>query len=406
MENETVRTDQKKKKIWLWVPVSLIAGLLIGVGIACCFAFLENGTATSQSYQVAQENGYSGNSDQKLVSLVQTDEAIRQVSEQMRGSVVTVVIQKTTQVMGQSSVSRGLGSGVVFREDQNYFYVITNAHVVNGADTIALYFNENQIVTAALVGQDTQSDIAVIKIAKKDTPEDILSGMKCAEFGDSDKLRIGETAIVIGSPQGTQFSYSVTVGVISGTQREVEVDGVPMSLVQTDAAINPGNSGGALLDRDGRVVGITSAKLASDDVEGIGFAIPANTAVQVAETLMANGRVEWLSLGLKEYAFLSEAIADAYHVPTGIIVYETLSGGPAAKANIRRGDIITEINGEKLESAASLQTILAKYKAGDTVTLTVIRNRNTDKPLTVSVVLMTESELAELQQGSGFWGNK
>jgi serine protease Do len=299
-----------------------------------------------------------------------------------------------------------MGSGIVMSEDDSAYYILTNAHVVDGADDIVLYYyEEEESVPAQLVGEDTQSDIAVLKIAKADIPATLRSQVKVATFGDSDNLRIGQTAIVIGSPEGVEFSNSTTVGVISGTQRQVEVDGVTMNYLQTDAAINPGNSGGALLNTDGEVIGVTSAKIASDDVEGIGFAIPINTALEVANELMENGYVEWLSLGLEEYDFLEQAIADAYHVPTGIVVYQTVKGGPAAQAGLQRGDLITAINGVALETATDLQTILGSYQAGDTVTLTVIRNRDTDNPLTVRVVLMTESEIEALQETPNFWGN-
>lgn len=407
MENEMAQNHpKKKKKIWLWILLSLIAGSVVGVGITCGNVFFMRGSMDQGIYQIGKENGYSGNSGQKMVSLLQTDEAIAEVSEKSQGSIVTVVVRKVIQSTGGNRTSTGLGSGVVFREDDKNYYVLTNAHVVNGTDTIMLYYSDEELVKADLVGQDIQSDIAVLKIEKETIPESVLKKIKCASFGDSDNLRIGETAIVIGSPQGLEFSYSVSVGVISGTHRQVEVEGIMMTYMQTDAAINPGNSGGALLNTAGEVIGITSAKMASDDVEGIGFAIPINTALEVAQKLMDNGFVEWLSLGLEEYDFLSQAIAEAYHVPAGIVVYKTTKGGPAANAGLQRGDIITEIDGKVLETAVTVREILDGYKAGDHVKLTVIRNRNTENPLTLEAVLMTESEIAQLQERPNFWGDR
>ena len=160
-----------------------------------------------------------------------------------------------------------------------------------------------------------------------------------------------------------------------------------------------------MLDADGKVIGITSAKIASDDVEGVGFAIPINTALEVVKELMDHGYVEWLTLGLSEYEFLPKALADAYHVPTGIVVYGVTKNGPAEKAGIRKGDIITAIDGKALESAEEVQKILESYKAGDTVKLTVVRNRNAEAPLTLEAVLMAESDIKN-EQGGSFWGDR
>ncbi len=398
--------ERKKKRVWLWALISLAAGLVLGCSISLGVVLTKQQESTGEFYSIAKENGYSGNSSQKLVSPIQTDEAIARVSEKLKGSVVTVLMQQRTGgIGGQAQVSVGLGSGVIYKEETNCFYVITNAHVVNGADKIMLYYSDDEMVPVTLQGLDVQSDIAVLRLAKSDVTAKRLAQITCAEFGDSDALRIGETAIAIGSPQGTEFSYSVSAGAISGLHREVEVEGVTMSYIQTDAAINPGNSGGALLDADGKVIGITSAKIASDDVEGVGFAIPINTALEVVKELMDHGYVEWLTLGLSEYEFLPKALADAYHVPTGIVVYGVTKNGPAEKAGIRKGDIITAIDGKALESAEEVQKILESYKAGDTVKLTVIRNRNAEAPLTLEAVLMAESDIKN-EQGGSFWGDR
>ena len=237
---------------------------------------------------------------------------------------------------------------------------------------------------------------------RSEIPEDILAGIKIATLGDSDAIRVGELAIAIGSPEGKAFGNTVTVGSISGTQREITVDGNTLQVIQTDAAINPGNSGGALVNASAEVIGINTAKINDTDVEGMGCAIPMAVAKPIIEELLDKGSVERPVLGISEYALIPEAIADAYHVPVGLMVYEVSRGSAAADAGIRQGDIITQIDGRDITSLEIVTEILSEHEVGDTVEVTLIRNRNTHEPVKVTLTLQSQQESTD--ETGDFWG--
>ncbi len=412
MEQEVLQTEKKGRGAWWkWVLTSILSGLLIGAIVGTSVGMAKVSEIQEGLYLIA-ENGYSGNSIQNMVPVIQNDPRIATVSEKLQGAVVTIVVQQSIGIGGIiSTVTESLGSGVVFREDDQFYYIVTNAHVIEDGTNIFLYYakeayGEEARLKVEVVGADGQSDLAVLRLERSTVPQVILERINIVEFADSDALRIGETAVAIGSPQDVNFYNSVTVGVVSGTHREVEVEDIAMTYIQTDAAINPGNSGGALVNLDGKLIGINSAKISDDQIEGIGLAIPSNTVREVVDELMDKGYVEWISLGLQEYDFLSEVLAEAYGVPTGVVVYSVVQGGPADRAGLQRGDIITKIAGENVETMERFQELLDSHEPGTTVELTVIRGRDAENPLTVKATLMTESQLEDLRdkESSGFWG--
>ncbi len=218
-----------------------------------------------------------------------------------------------------------------------------------------------------MLGADAVTDLAVVKIDEKDLP--------VAQFGDSDSLLVGEPAIAIGNPLGLEFRGSVTAGVISALNRSIEVGERKFNLIQTDAAINPGNSGGALVNADGEVIGINSAKIAVSGVEGIGFAIPINTAKPILDELVEKGRIARPYLGA---SLMDKDIAQRYgfelDLHGGIFIVKIQENSPADKAGIRPGDIIISFNGSKVSTAVDLRTKLNECKVGDTVEITIMRN--------------------------------
>lgn len=259
---------------------------------------------------------------------------------------------------------RGTGSGVIY--DKNG-YIATNNHVVEGASEIVVSLTDGRTVKGKVLGADAATDLAVVKIDEKDLP--------VATFGDSDTLQVGEPAIAIGNPLGLEFRGSVTAGVISALNRSIEIGERKFQLIQTDAAINPGNSGGALVNADGEVVGINSAKIALGGVEGIGFAIPVNTAKPILDELASRGRIARPYLGA---SLLDKETADRFgfdmDLQGGIFLVKVVAGSPAAKAGLRAGDIILSFNGSKVSSAVDLRTKLAECKVGDQVAVEYIRN--------------------------------
>lgn len=259
---------------------------------------------------------------------------------------------------------RGTGSGVIYDKRG---YIATNNHVVEGASEIIVSLTDGRTVKGKVLGADAVTDLAVVKIDEKDLP--------VAQFGDSDSLLVGEPAIAIGNPLGLEFRGSVTAGVISALNRSIEVGERKFNLIQTDAAINPGNSGGALVNADGEVIGINSAKIAVSGVEGIGFAIPINTAKPIFDELVEKGRIARPYLGA---SLMDKDIAQRYgfelDLHGGIFIVKIQENSPADKAGIRPGDIIISFNGSKVSTAVDLRTKLNECKVGDTVEITIMRN--------------------------------
>ena len=268
---------------------------------------------------------------------------------------------------------RGTGSGVIYDKAG---YIATNNHVVEGASEIIVSLPDGRTFKGKVLGADAVTDLAVVKIDADNLP--------VAEFGDSDSLQVGEPAIAIGNPLGMEFRGSVTAGVISALNRSIEIGERKFNLIQTDAAINPGNSGGALVNADGEVVGINSAKIAVSGVEGIGFAIPVNTAKPILEELSHKGRVARPYLGA---SLMDKDIAQRYgfeiDLHGGIYLVKVVAGSPAAKAGIRPGDIILSFNGSKVSSAVDLRKKLSECKVGDRVDVQIWRNDQTQNVIVV-----------------------
>ncbi|MDM8110530.1 trypsin-like peptidase domain-containing protein [Phascolarctobacterium faecium] len=259
---------------------------------------------------------------------------------------------------------RGTGSGVIYDKSG---LIATNNHVVEGAQEIIVSLTDGRSVKGKVLGADAATDLAVVKI-------DVDEDLPVAKFGDSSTLQVGEPAIAIGNPLGLEFRGSVTVGVISALNRSIELGDRKFNLIQTDAAINPGNSGGALVNADGEVVGINSAKVAVSGVEGIGFAIPVNSAKPILDELAQHGRIARPYIGA---SLIDKDISARYgfdlDLHGGIFVMKIVTGGPVYNAGMRPGDIILTFDGAKVETVPELRTKLAEKKVGDTVAIVVLR---------------------------------
>lgn len=269
-------------------------------------------------------------------------------------------------------IEQGSGSGVIISQDG---YIVTNYHVIENAQKIMVNVADGRQFEAEVKGSDPETDLAVLKINASNLP--------AADLGDSDKIRVGELVVAIGNPLGYEFARSVTAGVISAKDREITIQERKFKLIQTDAAINPGNSGGALVNSQGEVIGINSAKLVITGVEGMGFAIPVNTAKPIINELIEKGYVSRPYLGIWGAA-IDERTAQANNLPQGIYIQELVAGGPAQKAGMRVQDIIVGINGQKIVSFDELNKMLKGLKPGDTVTVNIYRG---ERALNLTVVL-------------------
>lgn len=282
------------------------------------------------------------------------------VSNLVEPSVVVITTEQvvTGGFFGQY-VESGAGSGVVLTQDG---YIITNNHVVTGANTIKVTLHDGNEYDATLVGADSQTDIAMIKIN--------ATGLVPAVLGDSDSLAVGQEVLAVGNPLGT-LGGTVTNGIISALNRSISVEGQTMTLIQHSAQVSPGNSGGGLFNMNGELVGIVNAKSGDSEAEGIGFAIPVNTAKTVAQQLIENGYVSGRpALGV---SVVSGDVAQQYFGSTGVYIVEVTAGGGAANAGLQQGDRILSLNGTLVETTTELTDALSAYSAGDTVELQVAR---------------------------------
>ena len=287
-----------------------------------------------------------------------------QVYEKVRPSVVGILNYTADNPLTASSS----GSGIILSGDG---YILTNAHVIGGAANLVVVLDNNEEYAAALIGSDTSTDLAVIKI---DT-ENLTS----AELGDSEQLQVGEKVIAIGNPAGLNLAGSTTEGIVSGLDRTISVtldsgESISMEVIQTDAAINPGNSGGPLINEYGQVIGINSSRLSSSSYDGIGFAIPINDALPVVEDLIRYGYVTGrVKLGITYYP-ISEVVAAMSGYTPGLLVYSVDTSMDVYAKGIRAGDIITEMDGQPVTSKDDITVVLESKRPGDTIDLTFVRS--------------------------------
>ena len=297
---------------------------------------------------------------------------------------------------GQSSSqeTQSSGSGIIIGQNDTELLCVTNAHVINGADTISVCFVDGSAVEASVKGSDTDNDLAVISVKLSDISDDTKSQIKVATIGDSSSLKVGEQFVAIGNALG--YGQSVTSGIVSGLNRQLDDSNI--SMIQTDAAINPGNSGGALLNMSGEVIGINTAKAAATEVEGMGYAISMSDAMPVIEELMTKTTREKVSdenasyLGISARDISSD-MSSAYGIPEGIYVTSVASGSAAEKAGITEQSVITKFDGVSVSTVSALESRLEYYAAGETVEVTLQVNTGsgyTEK--TVSVTLGSASE--------------
>lgn len=344
------------------IITAAVAVVLIVVGAVGGFKIHDTFFRGSGSYQgtinqLKEPAKSESISDARNTAVVQ---AAKKVSPAVVG--ITTKVYNRDFFNRKVLVGEGVGSGIIFDKAG---YIATNNHVVGNSKTVIVSLADGQSTEGTVVGRDEKTDLAVVKISMDNLP--------VAEFGDSDSLQVGEPAIAIGNPLGLEFQGTVTAGVISSMNRTIGAEGQSMKLIQTDAAINPGNSGGALVNADGQVIGINSAKISKEGVEGLGFAIPINAARPILESLIKNGKVARPYLGL--YG-LDQQMAARFGMKLnveGIYVYKVVAGGPLDRAGIQHGDIILKIGDDAVKDFSAMQNVMDSHQVGDTVTVTYTR---------------------------------
>ena len=380
----------KKAKKKHHINGSKAARSVVALALAAAMGFVGGyvGSQMNGSKVVIQQvapssSSSSSGSDSSITSASASGSSLttEQVADLVSPSVVVITTEQVVYSQwswyGQNQVESGAGSGVIISSDG---YILTCAHVVDGASNITVTINDKDY-TATLVGEDTTSDIAVIKID--------ANGLTPATVGDSDSLKVGQNVMAVGNPLG-ELGGTVTGGMISALNRSVTIQGTSstntMSLIQMDASVSPGNSGGGLFNMNGELIGIVNAKSSSSDAEGLGFAIPINDAIKVAEELLQNGYVTGRPyLGISYLAVTDAQTAQQLGVNSyGVYIMEVVKGGPAEQAGLKAGDRIVSIDGTEIASKDDLGTLMQKHAAGDTLSITVARDGQMQ---TVSVTL-------------------
>ena len=322
---------------------------------------------TSSDASASTEEGAAGSS------------SVAAIADAAMPSLVAITNQSVQEMMnwfGQSQAyeSQSSGSGIIIGQTDTELLIVTNNHVVDGAQTLSVGFIDETAAKAQVKGTDAEHDIAVISVNLSDLSADTLSQIKVIQVGSSADLQVGEQVVAIGNALG--YGQSVTTGIVSALNRPVTIDGVTNTLIQTDAAINPGNSGGALLNMSGQLVGINSAKYSDTTVEGMGYAIPVDDVTDIIESLMnRTARTQKALEGQQGFLGITgqdvtSEISEAYGMPKGVYITSVEEDSAAEKAGLQKGDIITKFDGTSVSSLSGLQELISYYSSGETVEIT------------------------------------
>lgn len=357
-----------RNKIITTVGIILLSGV-VGFGAGYAGSHLSNNSNVTIQQQTNKSN----------FGTVQVSD-VSDIVEKCKDSVVEITTESASSgnsIFGQY-VSQGAGSGVIISKDG---YIVTNNHVVSGATSLKVTTTDGTEYDASVVGKDSQTDLAVIKVD--------ANNLQAATLGDSDILQVGDPAIAIGNPLG-ELGGTVTTGIISATDRQITIDDETMTLLQTDAAINPGNSGGGLFNADGNLIGIVNAKESSTGIEGLGFAIPITPAQDIITELMQNGSVTSrpaLNVSLYDYTSNNQGQYSKYE--DGCYIVQIVKNGAADKAGLKQNDRILSFDGEQIQSTSDVKNVLKKHKIGDTIKMVVERD---SKKITVEITLQAQTQ--------------
>jgi len=368
-EKASISVSLTRKSLALIVILCLVVSVAAGFG----GAMIGNsffGESSAPINHGSDKKASTSTSGYVLEDATGSNMTVQEITEAAKPSVVEIKTESvTSDVWMQQYVTEGAGSGVIVTNDG---YIVTNNHVIDGAGKIMVTLVDGSEYEAKLIGADSMTDVAVLKINAK--------GLTPATYGNSDQLAVGDLAVAIGNPLG-ELGGTVTAGIISALDRELVIDGQTMTLLQTDSSINPGNSGGGLFNDDGQLIGIVVAKSSGSDVEGLGFAIPINTAADVAQQLMDGGYVKGQpSTGMTytEDGGSTDDFGMFFGGSSSVSVYiYSVDGKNAKKAGFKSGDLVYAVDGEVIESFDHLSSIITKHKVGDKITYTIVRDGHT-----------------------------
>lgn len=373
-KNNISKKNNKKSKLKYFV--FLLIAFILG-GVIMYVYSINNPTVVTKNRTISQTKV--------------TEEAMEDAIDKVYDSVLCI------EVLNDNGDTLSTGTGFVYAKDDKYGYVLTNAHVVSGGSNIQATLSNNKVVKLTILGTDSYTDLAVLRMDAKDV-------LQVASIGTSENMEVGNTVFTVGSPMGATYAGTVTKGILSGKDRLVETstsnnllnsESYIVKVLQTDAAISPGNSGGPLVNLAGDVIGITSLKLVDEEVEGMGFAIPIEDAMNYVDTLEKGETIQRPMMGVQIIDLTNKYVLYRYginvddSIESGVMLMEVSNGYPAADAGLKDGDVITEINGEKVSTTSEFKYELYKHSVGDTIEVTYIRDGKEKK---TNVTLNKNSE--------------
>ena len=396
---ETIKPKKKKKRFFAKVVAVVLCAVLFGASAGAGFYFVDKYfDKDEEKTEIEYRPTVPVTSTIVSANTVETVSDIADIVENAMPSVVSITCKSTQNITVwpgyyDQRESASSGSGIIIGENDNELLIVTNNHVVEDTDEVQITFVDGESYKAEVKGTEASVDIAVCSVKKSDIKEETLKEIKIATIGDSTKLRTGELAIAIGNALG--YGQSVTKGCISALSREVKIENTTYTAIQTDAAINPGNSGGALLNGKGEVIGINSAKLADEDVEGMGYAIPISKVLPIIQELMNKEHIpdeEKGYMGVECYT-VSKEISELYKCPAGVMLTNVVEGAPADKAGLLNGDIVTKVDGIEMTSNEQLIEKVGDHRAGEKIVCTIQRYvEDKYEEMTIEVELGTRPE--------------
>lgn len=429
--NNNKKNPKNSKKLAKKIGAITLSAVLFGSVAAGSFQAVNYFSPVSKTTNSSSQTSKSNSSSASLLKTTTTSDSsnkgsldVSDITTSAMPSIVAITNKSVQEVQDyfsqfgfrgqgqtQTQETKSQGSGIIIGKNDTELLMVTNNHVVEGADTLSVCFIDNKVYEANVKGTDAENDLAVIAVPLDSISDDTMSQIAVASIGDSDSLKVGEQVVAIGNALG--YGQSVTTGIVSAVNRALSNnssdtqdsnsssdDSSSATYIQTDAAINPGNSGGALLNMNGEVIGINSAKLASTEVEGMGYAIPISRVSDIIDNLMNQTTRTKVdsdkqgTIGIKGINVTSD-VQEKYNLPEGIYVSEVTSGSAAEKAGITSGSVITKFDGKSVTDIESLQDLLQYYKAGETVELTLqVPDSDSYKEKTVSISLGSKSDIS------------
>lgn len=427
--NNNKKNPKNSKKLAKKIGAITLSAVLFGSVAAGSFQAVNYFSPVSKTTNSSSQTSKSNSSSTSLLKTTTTSDSsnkgsldVSDITTSAMPSIVAITNKSVQEIQDyfsqfgfggqgqpQTQETESQGSGIIIGKNDSELLMVTNNHVVEGADTLSVCFIDNKVYEANVKGTDAENDLAVIAVPLDSISDDTMSQIAVASIGDSDSLKVGEQVVAIGNALG--YGQSVTTGIVSAVNRALSNnssdtqdsnsssdDSSSATYIQTDAAINPGNSGGALLNMNGEVIGINSAKLASTEVEGMGYAIPISRVSDIIDNLMNQTTRTKVdsdkqgTIGIKGINVTSD-VQEKYNLPEGIYVSEVTSGSAAEKAGITSGSVITKFDGKSVTDIESLQDLLQYYKAGETVELTLqVPDSDSYKEKTVSISLGSKSD--------------